>query len=75
MKDLQKKFDDYKKKVHTKEGIGEFYERQIRYLYEKNGWRVEPYGILKGKKKNFLPLLLILHLIIGKFLSSLIFLC
>ena len=49
MKDLQKKFDDYKKKVHTKEGIGEFYERQIRYLYEKNGWRVEPYGILKGK--------------------------
>ena len=49
MKDLQKKFDDYKKKVHTKEGIGEFYERQIRYLYETKGWRVEPYGILKGK--------------------------
>ena len=49
MKNLQKKFDEYKKKVHTKEGIGEFYERQIRYLYEKNGWRVEPYGILKGK--------------------------
>ena len=49
MKNLQKKFDEYKKKVHSKEGIGEFYERQIRYLYEKNGWRVEPYGILKGK--------------------------
>ena len=49
MKDLQKKFDEYKKKFHSKEGIGEFYERQIRYLYEKNGWRVEPYGILKGK--------------------------
>ena len=25
------------------------YERQIRYIYEKKGWRVTPFGILKGK--------------------------
>ena len=49
MRELQKKFDEYNKKVHSKPEIGELYERQIRYLYEKNGWRVVPYGILKGK--------------------------
>jgi len=49
MKNLQKKIDEYNKKIHSKSGIGELYERQIRYLYEKNGWRVIPYGILKGK--------------------------
>jgi hypothetical protein len=49
MKELQKKFDEYNKKIHSKSGIGELYERQIRYLYEKNGWRAIPYGILMGK--------------------------
>ena len=49
MKTLQKKFNDFKKKIHSKSGIGELYERQIRYIYEKNGWWVKPYGILKGK--------------------------
>jgi hypothetical protein len=49
MKNLQKKIDEYNKKIHSKSGIGELYERQIRYLYEKSGWRVVPYGILKGK--------------------------
>tara|TARA_B110000971_G_scaffold217826_1_gene255500 strand:+ start:636 stop:1205 length:570 start_codon:yes stop_codon:yes gene_type:complete len=49
MKDLIKKFDQYNKKIHSKAGIGELYERQIRYLYEKDGWRAIPYGILKGK--------------------------
>ena len=49
MKNLQKKIDEYNKKNHSKSGIGELYERQIRYLYEKSGWRVVPYGILKGK--------------------------
>ena len=50
MKELQKKFDEYNKKIHSKSGIGELYERQIRYLYEKNGWRAIPYGILMGKR-------------------------
>ena len=45
MKKLQKKFNDFKKKIHSKSGIGELYERQIRYIYEKNGWWVKPYGI------------------------------
>ena len=36
MKELQKKFDEYNKKIHSKSGIGELYERQIRYLYNKN---------------------------------------
>ena len=49
MKNLQKKIEEYSKKIHSKSGIGELYERQIRYLYEKSGWRVVPYGILKGK--------------------------
>ena len=49
MKDLQRKYNSYKKKSHDNLGIGHFYERQIRYLYETKGWRVEPYGILKGK--------------------------
>ena len=42
MKNLQKKIDEYNKKIHSKSGIGELYERQIRYLYEKSGWRVVP---------------------------------
>ena len=49
MNELEKKFDKYKKRIFSKYGIGEFYERQIRYLYERNGWRVIPYGIIKGK--------------------------
>ena len=49
MKDLQRKYNSYKKKSHDNLGIGHFYERQIRYLYETKGWMVEPYGILKGK--------------------------
>ena len=48
-KDLQKKLDQYINKRHSDSEIGKFYERQIRYLYEKDGWRVVPYGILKGK--------------------------
>jgi len=47
MKKLLKKIEEYNKKIHSKSGIGELYERQIRYLYEKNGWKVIPYGILK----------------------------
>ena len=50
MKKLLKKIEEYNKKIHSKSGIGELYERQIRYLYEKNGWKVIPYGILKGKE-------------------------
>ena len=49
MKDLYLKFQKYKKKIYSKSGIGELYERQIRYLYEKDNWRAIPYGILKGK--------------------------
>ena len=49
MSELEKKFNKYRKKIFSKSGIGELYERQIRYLYEKNGWRVIPYGIIKGK--------------------------
>ena len=49
IEELQKKYNSYKKKSHDNLGIGHFYERQIRYLYETKGWRVEPYGILKGK--------------------------
>ena len=49
MIDLQRKYYSYKKKSHDNLGIGHFYERQIRYLYETKGWRVEPYGILRGK--------------------------
>ena len=49
MNELEKKFIKYKEKIFSKTGIGELYERQIRYLYEKNGWRVIPYGIIKGK--------------------------
>ena len=48
-KDLQKKLNRYINKRHSDPEIGKFYERQIRYLYEKDGWRVVPYGILKGK--------------------------
>ena len=50
MKNLQKKIDEYNKKIHSKSRIGELYERQIRYLYESKGWRVVPYGILMGKE-------------------------
>ena len=50
MKKLLKKIEEYKKKIHSRSGIGELYERQIRYLYEKSGWKVIPYGILKGKE-------------------------
>ena len=35
MKKLLKKIEEYNKKIHSKSGIGELYERQIRYLYEK----------------------------------------
>jgi Holliday junction resolvase len=49
MEDLQKKLDQYIKKNHSKKEIGKMYERQIRYIYERNGWRVTPYGILKEK--------------------------
>ena len=49
MRELQKKYDLHKKKSHNNLGIGHLYERQIRYLYETNGWRVDPYGIEKGK--------------------------
>ena len=49
MKSLQIKYNDFKKKNLSKPGIGELYERQIRYIYEKNGWLVKPYGILKGR--------------------------
>ena len=37
MEELQKKIDEYNKKIHSKSGIGELYERQIRYLYESKG--------------------------------------
>ena len=37
------------KKNLSKPGIGKLYECQIRYIYEKNGWFVKPYGILKGR--------------------------
>ena len=50
MKKLLKKIEEYNKKIHSRSGIGELYERQIRYLYEKSGWKVIPYGILKGKE-------------------------
>ena len=49
MDKLQKKLDEYITKQHSKPEIGKMYERQIRYIYEKKGWRVTPYGILKGK--------------------------
>ena len=49
MRELQNKYNLYKKKSHNNLGIGHLYERQIRYLYETNGWRVDPYGIEKGK--------------------------
>ena len=49
MIELQKKYKLYKKKNLDNPGIGRLYERQIRYIYETKGWRVEPYGILKGK--------------------------
>ena len=49
MKNLQKKLDQYIKKNHSNSEIGKMYERQIRYIYEKKGWRVTPFGILKGK--------------------------
>ena len=49
MNDLEQKFIKYKKKMFSKPEIGKLYERQIRYIYEKNGWRVIPYGIVKGK--------------------------
>ena len=49
MKSLQIKYNDFKKKNLSKPGIGELYERQIRYIYEKNSWFVKPYGILKGR--------------------------
>ena len=48
--ELEKKYELYLKKTHNNLDIGHFYERQIRYMYETKGWRVEPYGILKGKK-------------------------
>ena len=49
MRELQKKYDLHKKKSHNNLGIGQLYERQIRYLYETKGWRVDPFGIEKGK--------------------------
>ena len=49
MKNLQKKLDQYIKKNHSNSEIGKMYERQIRYIYEKKGWRGTPFGILKGK--------------------------
>ena len=49
MKSLQTRYNDFKKKNLSKPGIGKLYERQIRYIYEKNGWFVKPYGILKGR--------------------------
>ena len=49
MKSLERRYNDFKKKNLSKPGIGELYERQIRYIYEKNGWFVKPYGILKGR--------------------------
>jgi len=49
IKNLQKKLNQYTNKRHSDSEIGKFYERQIRYLYEKDGWRVVPYGIFKGK--------------------------
>ena len=30
MEELQKKIDEYNKKIHSKSGIGELYERQIK---------------------------------------------
>ena len=49
MDQLEKKFNNYKKQIFSKPKIGELYERQIRYQYEKKGWRVIPYGIIKRK--------------------------
>ena len=49
MNSLQEKFTKFKKRNFSKSGIGALYERQIRYIYENNGWWVKPYGILKGK--------------------------
>ena len=49
MRELQKKYDLHKKKSHNNLEIGQLYERQIRYLYETKGWRVDPFGIEKGK--------------------------
>ena len=39
MIELQKNIIHIKKKSHDNLGIGHFYERQIRYLYETKGWR------------------------------------
>lgn len=32
----------------SRAGIGRFYERYLGYLYEKEGWKVEYYGIVEG---------------------------
>ena len=55
-------FDVYKYKFKinlSKEELGKRYERYIGYLYEKDGYRVDYQGILKGKKDGGIDIIAI----------------
>lgn len=44
----QEELENYIRANHSKERIGQYYERYIGYLFEKEGYRVQYHGIKKG---------------------------